>query len=201
MKYTLTTLAIIAALAGCSSKPVANSDEPIRNQKLSTSFTEDNIKIETNCVWYKPWKSDCDVVAIEATASAWTNGASTVQVNEARKVARSEAMANVSHFIKTQVTSTRVTNVIAKHVEKARDLSNGQESEMSDKEAKNLSSRENSNDTARTVTRTIRENSESILRGFKVVKEERAGPQEISVTIRWDLNSDRTARMLEKKFR
>lgn len=187
-------------IVGCSSKPVVNTDEPIRNQKLTTSFTEDKIKIETNCVWYKPWKSECDIIAIEATASAWTNGASAVQVNEARKVARSEALANVSHFIRTQMTSSRVTTVVAKHIEKARDLSNGQESELSDKESKNLNSRENSNDTARNVTRTIRENSESVLRGFKTIKEERVGNQEVSVTIRWDLESDRAARMLQKRF-
>ncbi len=200
MNLKLSCLALAITIAGCSSKPVVNTDEPIRNQKLTTSFTEDNVKIETNCVWYKPWKSNCDIIAIEATASAWTNGASSVQVNEARKVARSEALANVSHFIRTQVTSSRVTTVIAKHIEKAKDLSNGQESELTDKESKNLNSRENSNDTARTVTRTIKENSESVLRGFRTVKEEKTGNQEVSVTVRWDLESDRAAKMLQKKF-
>ena len=38
MKYTLTALAVVTALIGCSSKPVTNGDDPIRNQKLSTSF-------------------------------------------------------------------------------------------------------------------------------------------------------------------
>ena len=52
---------------------------------------------------------------------------------------------------------------------------------------------ENSNDTARTVTSTIRENSEAILRGFKTVKEEKVGQQEIAVTIRWDRDSQNSA--------
>ena len=202
MKHTLTVLAVLAVLAGCSTTKSVNPDEPIRNQKLSTNFTEDNVKVETNCSWYKPFKSDCEIIAIEATATTWTNGASTVQVNEARKVARSQAMANVAHFMNTQVTSTRVVNTIAKHVEKAKDETKSGESEMTDKEAKsiNIGVRENSNDTARTVTSTIRENSEAILRGFKTVKEEKVGQQEIAVTIRWDRESEKAANELRKRM-
>lgn len=203
MKFAkITTLVLVATLAACSSTKTVNPDEPIRNQTLNTSFTEENVKVITNCKWYKPWQDECEIVAIEATASTWTNGATSVQVNEARKVARAEAFANVSHFIKNQITSTRVVSTVAKHVEKARDLNNGaDESDMTDKEAKNISTRENSNDTARTVTRTIREHSESVLRGFKVIKEEKVGQQEISVTIRWDKESGRASRMLERMSR
>lgn len=205
MKYTLTCVAVLAILSGCSStKTSVNPDEPIRNQKLSTNFTEENVKIETNCAWYKPWKSDCEILAIEATATAWTNGASTVQVNEGRKIAKSQAMANVAHFMNTQITSSRVTNTIAKHIEKAKDesKSGGGDSEMTDKEAKaiNTAVRENSNDTARTVTSTIRENSEAILKGFRTVKEEKVGQQEISVTIRWDHESEKAAKELRKRM-
>lgn len=205
MKHTLTFLAVVAILAGCSStKTSVNSDEPIRNQKLSTNFTEDNVKVETTCAWYKPLKSDCEVLAIEATATTWTNGSSTVQVNEARKVAKSQALANVSHFMNTQITSTRVTNTIAKHIEKAKDeIKSGtqESSEMTDKEAKAMTTqvRENANDTARTVTTTIRENSESILRGFRTIKEEKVGDQEVSVTVRWDRESERVANELRKR--
>jgi len=38
------------------------------------------------------------------------------------------------------------------------------------------------------------------LRGFKVVKQEVVGAQEVSVTIRWDKDSERTANQLRKKF-
>ena len=207
MKFAkLTTLVLVASLAACSStKTTVNPDEPIRNQQLTTSFTEDNVKVITDCKWYKPWQDECNIVAIEATATTWTNGNSPAVVSEARKVARAEAYSNVSHFIRTQITSTRVTQTIAKHVEKAKDEFNrngAEDSEMSDKEAKstNTSARENSNDTARTVTRTIREHSETVLRGFKVIKEEKVGAQEVAVTIRWDKDSDRAARQLRKQF-
>jgi len=38
------------------------------------------------------------------------------------------------------------------------------------------------------------------LRGFKVVKQEVTGQQEVSVTIRWDKDSENTANLLRKKF-
>ena len=202
MKKTLTALAITAVLAGCSTTKSVNPDEPIRNQKLSTSFVSEGIKIETDCAWYKLGKSDCDVTAIEATAVAWTNGATAVQVGEARKVARMEASANVAHFLNEKVTSNRVVTVMAKHLEKAKDSVTSDKSVMTDKEAQQLNTvnRENANDTARTVTRNISSNAEAILKGFKTIKEEPVGQQEISVTIRWDLESDRAAAQLRKRF-
>lgn len=197
----LSTLVLVASLAACSSTKTVNPDEAIRNQTLNTTFTDEGVKVITDCKWYSPFKDNCEIVAIEATATTWTNGATSVQVNEARKVARAEAFANVSHFIKTQITSTRVVSTVAKHVEKAKDQFNGQqESEMSDKDSKNVSVRENSNDTARTVTRTVREQSESVLRGFREIKTEKVGQQELAVTIRWDKESDRAAQQLRRKF-
>jgi hypothetical protein len=205
MKRHLLAISLISILAACGSNPVANTDEPIRNQKLSTSFTEENIKLETDCAWYKFWKSKCEIIAIESIGTAWTNGASAVQVSEARKVARMEASANVAHFLNERITSTRVTSVVAKHIEKARDsyeTTGSSESTMTDKEAAQTTKglRENSNDTARTVTRTIRANAETILRGFKTIKEERVGPQEIAVTIRWDRKTDATTKQIYNHF-
>jgi len=203
MKRVLTICVIASALAACSSTKTVNPDEAIRNQTLNTTFSEDGVKIITDCAWYKPFQRECDIVAIEATASTWTNGATTVQVNEARKVARAEAFSNVSNFLNKKITSSQVVTTVAKHMEKAKDqFNNGntKESDMTDKEAKTISARENSNDTARTVTRTISEHSESVLRGFRVIKEEKVGQQELSVTIRWDKDSDRAAAQLRKRF-
>ena len=187
---------------GCSSVTPVSSEMPIRNQKLSTSFVSEGIKIETDCAWYKLGKSECDVTAIESTAVAWTNGGTAVQVGEARKVARMEASANVAHFLNEKITSNRVVTVMAKHFEKASDQTASDKSEMTDKEAQaiNTTNRQNANDTARTVTRNISSNAEAILKGFKTIKEEPVGQQEISVTIRWDLESDRAAAQLRKRM-
>lgn len=186
MKHTLAILVSSAILVACGTTNV-NSDEPIRNQKLSTNFTQDGIKIETDCTWYKFWKSKCDVVSIESTAVVATNGASTMQRSIARDIAKDKAYANFAEFLNKTVTQTTVTNVIAKHIEKARD-SQESKSELTDTEAnKNVStSRENSNDTARTITTNIQTNSTAIVNGFRVVETKAVGSQEISVTIRWD---------------
>jgi hypothetical protein len=202
--FALTLVA--AAISGCSTA-VTNSDEQIRNQKLSTSFVGEGIRIETNCAWYKPWKSDCEIVSIEAVGTAPTFGNTVPNRKNALTVAEMQAGANVSHFIKQNITSSRVTSTIAKNVEKARDKLNTNHGdhevvEMTDKEAKatNVSVRENSNDTAVQLTTTVQANSTAILRGFKVVKQEVVGAQEVAVTIRWDKDGEKTARLLESKF-
>ena len=64
----------------------------------------------------------------------------------------------------------------------------------------NYSVRDNSNDTAYQLQETIRTNASGILRGFKVVRQEVTGPQEVTVTIRWDKESERTSNMMRKKF-
>jgi hypothetical protein len=202
--FALTVIA--AAITGCSTA-VTNTNEQIRNQKLATSFVGEGIRIETNCAWYKPWKSDCEIVSIEAVGTAPTFGNTVPNRKNALTVAEMNAGANVSHFIKQNITSSRVTSTIAKNVEKARDKLNTNHGdhevvEMSDKEAKatNVSVRENSNDTAVQLTTTVRANSTAILRGFKVIKQEVVGAQEVAVTIRWDKDSEKTARLLESKF-
>ena len=202
--FALTVIAVV--ISGCSTA-VTNSNEQIRNQKLSTSFVGEGIRIETNCAWYKPWKNDCEIVSIEAIATAPTFGNTVPNRKNALTVAEMYAGANVSHFIKQNITSSRVTSTIAKNVEKARDKLNTNHGdhepvEMTDKEAKasNVSVRENSNDTAVQLTTTVRANSTAILRGFKVVKQEVVGAQEVAVTIRWDKDSEKTAKLLESKF-
>lgn len=210
MKLKLITLSILLSLTACGSignKTATNSDEPIRNQKLSTNFVADGIKIETNCAWYKFWQDECEIVAIESTAITFTNGNTSANLRNALLIAGDKARAQVSHFIKEDISSTRVTQTIAKNVEKAKDIvsknpDNTQTVEMSDKDAieKSSSTRENSNNTARQLTETIRVNSNAILKGFKVIKQDVVGPQEVLVTIRWDKDTDRFAKDLYKKF-
>lgn len=206
MKQLSLALAVLA-ITGCSTTAVTNSNEQIRNQKLATSFVGEGIRIETDCRWYKPFKDDCEIVSIEAIATAPTFGNTVPNRKNALTVAELNAGANVSHFIKQNITSSRVTSTIAKNVEKARDVLNTNHGdhelvEMTDKEARatNVSVRENSNNTAVQLTTTVRANSTAILRGFKVVRQEVVGPQEVAVTIRWDKDSERTAKMLEGKF-
>lgn len=197
---TFISIAIILSLVGCST--FKSKDEPIRNQKLSTSFKNDSIKIETDCVWYKFWKSDCEVVSIESTATASSNGNTESNRRTALIRAGDRARAQVRHFIQEDLSSTRTQNTIAKNVEKASDSTNTVVA-MSDSEAeqeKGQSTRTNSNDTAYQLTETIRVNASGILRGFYVAKQEVVGPQEVRVTIRWDKESENVSNQMRKKF-
>ena len=73
MNIRLSVLALSLVLGACATK-TTNDSEQIRCQKLSTSFNEDTIHIETDCTWYKPWKSECDIVSITSVGSATSNG-------------------------------------------------------------------------------------------------------------------------------
>ena len=207
MKLAVIALSV-AALVGCSSNPLSNSNEPIRNQKLSTSFVAEGIKIETDCSWYTINKNDCSIVSIESVGTAASNGNTESNRRTALIRAGDRARAQVRHFINEEVSSSRVTNTIAKNVEKASDrlkskTVDGETVAMSDTDAEKDSShsiRENSNNTAYQLTETIRVNATGILRGFKTIKQEMIGPQEVAVTIRWDLSSDRQANQLDKRF-
>jgi hypothetical protein len=208
MKKTLTALAITAVLAGCSTTKSVNPDEPIRNQKLSTSFVSEGIKIETDCAWYTWNKSNCEIVSIEAVGTASTNGNTESNRRTALIRAGDRARANVRHFIQEDVSSTRVQNTLAKNIEKASDrmksrTTTGEVVAMSDTDAEkdtNHSVRENSNDTAYQLNETIRVNAQGILRGFKVTKQEVVGSQEVAVTICWDKESEQVSNQLRKKF-
>ena len=205
----LIVCATVLALTGCGSfSKKSDEPEPIRNQKLSTSFKGDTIRIETDCAWYKPFKSDCDVVSIEAIATASANGNTESNRRTALIRAGDRARASVRHFIQEDLNSTRTQNTLAKNVEKASDRMksstvNGETVAMSDTDAEKDSShsiRTNSNDTAYQLQESIRINASGILRGFRVVNQEVTGNQEVSVTIRWDKESEQITNNLRKKF-
>lgn len=191
-----------------TSPAVSTPIEPLRHQKLSSTFDGETVKIETDCVWIAPNDKQCQIVAIEAIGIAVTNGNSDMNKRTAFIRASDKARANVRHFIQEDVSSTRVQNTFAKNVEKASDklksrTSNGEIVSMSDEEAEkdsNITLRGNSNDTAHSLTETIRVNAQGILRGFRVVKQEIIGSQEVATIIRWDRDSETASELLRKKF-
>lgn len=193
----LSVLAVAVALTACGSM---NTKTPISEQKLSTSFVNESIKIETKCDWFG-MGSDCKLVAIEATGTAPSYGATVSNRRMALTRAEMKAKANVAQFMDTQVSTSRVQETIAKNIEKASDRvksgrDDGSTVEMTDKEAKNISLRENNNDTVVTLTETIRTSSQAILRGFRKVNEKVIGDQEVAVTIRWDIENNESRKQL-----
>lgn len=208
MKLKLSAVAIVILLSACSSTKTvdgANSSGPITSQKLSTSFVSEKIKVETKCDWFG-FGRDCKIIAIESVGTAPTYGATTANRKNAMTIAEMRANGNVSEFLNKEISTSRVNNTIAKNIEKATDkFKSGKEDgatvELTDKEASNMSLRENTNDTVVQLTETIRTNSNAILKGFMKIKEEVIGPQEVSVTIRWDLDSELARNQLVNKMR
>lgn len=205
MKLKLSALVIALSLTACSSMKTSNgtnTSAPIANQKLSTSFVGEKIKLETKCSWFS-FGSNCEVVAIEATGTAPSFGNTTSNMRNALTRAEMKAQAQVARFLNEEVTSDRVKKTIAKNIERATDKVNSGKAddntvEMTDKEAGNISLRENNNETVVTLTETVRTSAKSILSGFVKVDEKVIGDQEVAVTIRWDVESGLSRKQLLK---
>lgn len=205
MKLKLSALVIAVSLTACSSMKTSNgtnTSTPIANQKLSTSFVGEKIKLETKCSWFS-FGSNCEVVAIEATGTAPSFGNTTSNMRNALTRAEMKAQAQVARFLNEEVTSDRVKKTIAKNIERATDKVNSGKAddstvEMTDKEASNISLRENNNDTVVTLTETVRTSAKSILSGFVKIDEKVIGEQEVAVTIRWDVESGLSRKQLLK---
>ena len=205
MKLKLSALVIAVSLTACSSMKTSNgtnTSTPIANQKLSTSFVGEKIKLETKCSWFS-FGSNCEVVAIEATGTAPSFGNTTSNMRNALTRAEMKAQAQVARFLNEEVTSDRVKKTIAKNIERATDKVNSGKAddstvEMTDKEADNISLRENNNDTVVTLTETVRTSAKSILSGFVKIDEKVIGEQEVAVTIRWDVESGLSRKQLLK---
>jgi hypothetical protein len=98
---------------------------------------------------------------------------------------------------------------MAKNVEKANDriknrIKSDEDVAMSDEDSSkdtNFAIRENSNDTVRTVTESIRTQAQGILKGIQVADESIVDRQTVAVTIRWDKDSEASAKYFGKKFR
>ena len=208
MKLKLSAVAIVVLLSACSStKSVdgTNGSGPITSQKLSTSFVSEKIKVETKCVWFG-LGSNCKIIAIESTGTAPTFGNTTSNRKNALTIAEMRANSNVGEFLNKEISTNRVNTTIAKNIEKAKDVvksgnADGSTVEMTDKEAANTSLRENQNDTVVQLTETIKTNSSAILKGFIKIKEEVIGPQEVAVTIRWDLDSEAVRNQLAARMK
>ena len=209
MKLKLSILVIALSLSACSSMKTGNgtnSSVPIVNQQLSTSFVAEGVKIETKYSWVVFGKDECQLVGIEAIGTAPTFGNTTSNRKNALTRAQMSAERQVAEFLQKEVATSRVQNTIAKNIEKASDKVKSGKSddstvEMTDKEANTINLRENHNDTLVSLTENIQTSAKAILKGFVKIDEKVIGDQEVSVTIRWDLNSELARNQLANKMR
>ena len=215
---TLAIVSVLALMAGCSTtKQVDTVEAPnvtaIGNQKLVSNFPRRGIKIEYDCVWGTGMFGVTDrfcvkteLKSIEVTAYAPSFGASEVLRENAFRVAEDQSKAKLIRFLREDVRSSAVTKTIGKNIEKANDrvkqrFSNNEDVTMSEDDANkdtNFAVRESTNNTTREFVETIQTQAAGILRGVYVSDEKIVDRQTVSVTIRWDRNSQKSAQDIRR---
>ena len=217
MKVKVLVAAIAIFAAGCSTTPPTEGIEPgritaINSQTLVSSFHRNSIKVEWNCLWGTGFsQSTCvqtSIKSITVTGYAPSFGASEALRENAFKVSYDVALDKLIRFIKQDINSTRVTNTMAKNIEKAADrtktrIAAGEDVEMSDADAAkdtNFAVRENTNDTVRSFTEVIRTQANGIIRGAQIVEQKIVDRQTVSTTIKWESSVSNAVRGLRKQF-
>lgn len=216
MKFHAITIAVLLAVSGCSSTKEAKIEgapiTALTAQKLSTSFKRQGVKIEWDCIWGTGmFDATCiktDIKSIEVTGYATSFGNSEVMREQSFKVAHDVALDKLIRFVKQDITSNRVVSTLGKNVEKAQDriknrIKSDEDVAMSDEDVgkdTNFAVRENTNDTVRNFTETIRTNSQGIIRGARAIDESIVDRQTVGVTIRWDTSSEKASTYLRKRF-
>lgn len=185
MNKSLVTIAVALGIAGCSSTPKVDT---VREEVLSTSFQQESIRVQTNCRWYTWDKKNCEITRVESVGVAASNGGTAVNRSNALLRACDTARANVRHWFREEVVSDRITKTVADSVEKSTSTETQGTAETTKSESSN---RGNDNNTKYTVTHNIRVQASGHLEGFRVVKQNVVGNQEVSCTIQWDEGNNR----------
>lgn len=217
MKLKIAVLAVTLLLTACGTTKKSDGIDggqitAINTQKLTSNFKRKGIKLEYDCAFGTGlFEATCvrgDIKGVEVTAYAPSYGNSEVNREVAFKVAEDQAKAKLIRFLKEDINTTAVTRTISKNIEKANDrikqrIKNDQDVEMSDEDAAkdtNYAIRENTNETTRVLTETIRAQANGILRGIQVVDEDIVDRQTVKVTIRWDRDSGNAAKSLRRQI-
>jgi hypothetical protein len=98
----------------------------VKQQKLSTYFEDDGIRVNWECIDRNGWTlnltcSESVIEEIEATVTIPANGGSNCNGTSANQVGQLESMAMIARFINEEITTERVVTLMAQNVEKADD--------------------------------------------------------------------------------
>lgn len=183
MKSKLIMAGVLLSLAACSSNQA--KVDTVRSEELSTDFVAEGVKVTSSgCgAVSKMLGRKCQILAIEATSTAPSNGGTTVNRKNAMDAACGYALANVRHWMGQRVDSIRTVQRTGTSTE----LSGSKESQNSSKDvgAAQSSDRENLNDTKTVVTNTVRQSASGFMEGWQPLKQDVIGAQEVSCTMGW----------------
>jgi hypothetical protein len=183
MKSKLIMAGVLLSLGACATGPA--KVDTVREEELSTDFVAEGIKVTSSgCgAVSKLLGRQCQILAIESTSTAPSNGGTTVNRKNAMDAACSYALANVRHWMGQRVDSTRT-------VERqgiSKEISESKEAQNSDRAvgASESSNRENQNNNKVVVTNTIRQQASGFMEGWQPVDQKVVGAQEVSCTVGW----------------
>lgn len=183
MFQRLFSIITILAIAGCASNPFNSKNSPnnVSEQVLKTDITEENVQVETSCRWYTLNKKDCRITKVTAVGTAPSNGGTTMNRSVALMRACDYARANVSQMFNSNVITNRVNRTVAESIEKTG--STAVEEGEGNKQSNNKT---NTNDTKLVTTYVVQVQSSKNLEGYRVIKQQVVGDQEVSCTIQYD---------------
>lgn len=182
MKSKLICVAVALTISACSTNP--NKVDTVRSEELSTDFVAEGIKVTSSgCgTVSKLLGRKCQILAIESTSTAPSNGGTTNNRKNAMDAACGYALANVRHWMGQRVDSNRTISRTGESTE----ISESNETQNSKGEgAGSNSNRQNQNDTKVVVTNTVRQTASGFMEGWQPVKQDVIGAQEVSCTMGW----------------
>lgn len=204
MKHRLISLALIVALAACSSaSKISDADNGAFVKTATAKFVEQNGPLLLTFDERGHWQ------AIESSATAPVSNNAAEGLELAFKIATMRAKRNLVEFLSNDVKSTKSVQTISKAYLKtlAQTDSNNATDSGADEDSQSVNSqanrelRQKANKLAMIVSERIDDNSQQIIKGVLVVNRKFSDDgSHVSVTIRITQSSIRTANMVRAQM-
>lgn len=184
MNRNIVVIGLSLTLVACAGKPA--KVDTVREEVLSTDFVAEGIKVTSSgCGSVSQLiGKNCEIVSIESTSTAPSNGGTTNNRKNAMDAACAYALANVRHWMGQRVDSRRTIE----RTGISNEVSGSKESQNSNREVGSVESsdRENTNDTKVVITNIVRQTASGFMEGWQPGNQEVVGAQEVSCTMVWN---------------
>ena len=208
----MTCMLTVAMVTGCASTRSESDASTQNSQRMGTTFKRDGVKLEWSCRWGTGiTKATCvkgDFIGIEASAYAPSFGTTEASRESAFRVANDLALAKLAQFLSTEVKTSRTTNILTRNVEKTNQMLlsgktmsgevtfNDDEDELA--KVSNEQALQTEGRVASSVVEVMKIKSQRILKGVRVIDEKIVDAKTVSVTVRWDVDSDVARQEIDK---
>jgi hypothetical protein len=211
IRSTAYVLAILI-MVGCVATRTDSNMATQNSQRMATTFKRDGVKLEWSCRWGTGvTKATCvkgDFIGIEVTAYAPSFGTTEATRESAFRVANDMALGKLAQFLSTEINTSRTTKILTRNVEKTNQmLLSGKamptevatnDDESATRNGSNEQALQVDTNVASSVVETIKIQSQRILKGVRAIDEKIVDAKTVSVTVRWDTQSDSARQQIDK---